>query len=81
MNCKRKPVRGRGEIRADCLYPLQTFLLRLGIGRGTLTTLRKQGLPVHILGKRRVFIDGSEAVATLRRLWGQQEDDGRETQT
>ena len=73
---KPKQSQGRGEIRADALYPIGVFLRRLGIGRHSLTALRRQGLPVHSIGQR-LFIDGSEALDTLRRLW--QQDGDRQT--
>ena len=65
---KSKPSQGRGELRADALYPIGVFLRRLGIGRHSLTALRRQGLPVRAIGTR-LFIDGSEALAMLRRQW------------
>jgi len=55
-------------VQADALYPIGVFMRRLGIGRHSLTSLRRQGLPVRSIGQR-LFVDGSEAVATLRRLW------------
>ena len=61
---------GRGPIEAHAIYPLRTFLARLGLGRHSLTALRKQGLQVRFIG-RRAFIDGAEALNTLRRLWQQ----------
>jgi hypothetical protein len=69
---RTKRPSGRGELRADAIYPLGVFLRRLGIGRHSLTALRRQGLPVRSIGPR-LFIDGSEALATLRRLWGADE--------
>ena len=59
---------GRGPIQADALYPIATFLKRLGIGRHSLAALRRRGLPVRMIGTR-AYIDGSEALETLRRLW------------
>ena len=44
------------------------FLKRLGIGRHTLTALRRRGLPVRMIGTR-TFIDGQEAIDMLRKLW------------
>lgn len=71
----RKPKgQGRGELRADAIYPLGVFLKRLGIGRHSLTALRRQGLPVRAIGTR-LFVDGSEALATLRRIWGHGEQE------
>jgi hypothetical protein len=63
-----KSLHGRGEIRADALYPVGTFTRRLGIGRHSLTALRRQGLPVRSIGQR-LFVDGMEALAFLRNLW------------
>lgn len=67
----RKPraLHGRGEVRADSLYPVQVLLRRLGIGRNTLTSLRRRGLPVHSLGRRCTLIDGGELVRFLRAQW------------
>jgi hypothetical protein len=59
---------GRGPIEAQAIYPLSVFLQRLGIGRHSLTALRRRGLPVHAIGTR-LFIDGAEAIDTLRRIW------------
>ena len=70
----RQRTQGRGEVRADALYPVSIFLRRLGIGRHSLTSLRKQGLPCHAIGTR-LFIDGAEALSTLRRLWAEQRID------
>ncbi|MEN6407016.1 MAG: hypothetical protein ABFC77_11155 [Thermoguttaceae bacterium] len=61
-------LQGRGELRADALYPVGVFLRRLGIGRHSLTALRRQGLPVRTIGTR-LMIDGGEALAFLRRQW------------
>ena len=58
----------RGSIRADEVLPISVFLRRLGIGRNSLTALRRRGLRVHAIG-RRLFVDGAEAVAFLRSLW------------
>jgi hypothetical protein len=65
---KPKQSQGRGELRADALYPLAVFMRRLGIGRHSLTSLRRQGLPVRSIGQR-LFVDGSEALDALRRIW------------
>ena len=62
---------GRGEIATNAIYPLSTFLKRLGIGRSTLIMLRKRGFPVHFIG-RRIFIDGQEAVDTFRQIFAQE---------
>ena len=50
----RKPrsLHGRGEVRSDSIYPVQVLIRRLGIGRTTLTSLRRRGLEVHNLGRR-----------------------------
>ena len=65
---KLTSLHSRGEIRADAVYPMGVFMRRLGIGRHSLAALRRQGLPVRLIG-RRAFIDGTEALACLRRLW------------
>lgn len=52
---------------------------RLGIGRHSLTALRRQGLPVRMIGTR-AFVDGSEALETLRRLWGGEQNQQPEGQ-
>jgi len=65
---------GRGPIEADAVYPLSVFLKRLGIGRSSLTALRRRGLQIHLIG-RRLFIDGGEAVAFLRNLWEGEADE------
>lgn len=62
---------GRGEIVTNAIYPLSTFLKRLGIGRSTLIMLRKRGLPTHCIG-RRIFIDGREAVVAFRQIFAQE---------
>lgn len=61
----------KGHIDAHSVYPLQTFMLRLGIGRHSLTALRRRGLPVRRIGTR-AFVDGKEALETLRRVWGEE---------
>ena len=66
----RSFTQGRGPIAADEIYPLSVFLKRLGVGRHSLTALRRQGLPLRPIGTR-LFIDGSEALDTLRRIWKQ----------
>jgi hypothetical protein len=58
----------RGPIEEHAVYPLATFLKRLGIGRHSLTAMRKRGLPVRSIG-RRTFIDGAEALEFLRAMW------------
>ena len=68
-----KPLQGRGEIRADALYPISTLMRKLGIARNTLTSLRRQGLKVHFLGRRCGLIDGAELIQFLRTQWQQQE--------
>jgi hypothetical protein len=68
----RPQSHGRGPIEADALYPLSVFLRRLGIGRHSLTALRRRGLPLRSIGQR-LFIDGREALDMLRRLWEQDE--------
>jgi hypothetical protein len=67
-------TQGRGELRADAIYPLAVFLKRQGIGRSTFISLRKRGLPVHNLDRdgRRVFLDGAEVIAFFRKLWAEQ---------
>jgi hypothetical protein len=65
---KPKHSQGRGELRADALYPVAVFMRRLGIGRHSLTALRRQGLPIRNIGQR-CYIDGSEALTALRRIW------------
>jgi hypothetical protein len=64
-----KPVQGRGEIRADALYPLGLLIRRLGISRNTITSLRRRGLPVHFLGRRCGLVNGGEMIAFLRNQW------------
>ena len=64
-----KPLQGRGEIRADALYPLGVVMRRLGISRNTLTSLRGRGLPVHFVGRRCGMVDGAELIAFLRNQW------------
>jgi hypothetical protein len=71
---------GRGEIASNALYPLSTFLKRLGIGRSSLGMLRKQGLPVHFIG-RRIYIDGQEAIETLRQIWANDATDKDQGET
>jgi hypothetical protein len=63
---------GRGAIEAAAFYPIAVFMRRLGIGRHSFTALRRQGLPVRPIGTR-LFIDGEEALAFLRRLWREQD--------
>jgi len=69
----RPPSSGRGPIQADALYPVNTFMKRLGIGRHSVSALRRRGLRVRMIGTR-AFVDGSEALETLRRLWGEDEN-------
>ncbi len=76
-----KPVQGRGEIRADALYPLGVLMRKLGIARNTLTSLRRQGLKVRFLGRRCGLIDGAELIAFLRNQWANEAEasDGAES--
>ena len=60
---------GRGEIRADALYPLGVLMRKLGIARNTLASLRRQGLKVHFVGRRCGLVDGAELIAFLREQW------------
>jgi hypothetical protein len=71
-----RPLQGRGEIAADRVYPLGVLMRRLGVGRNTLTSLRRQGLKVHFLGRRCGLIDGAELIQFLRTQWQQE---GNET--
>ena len=64
-----KPVQGRGEIRSDALYPLGVLMRKLGIARNTLTSLRRQGLPVRFINRRSAVVDGAELIAFLRDQW------------
>jgi len=65
-SCHRRIA--RGPIEAHAIYPVSVFVNRLGIGRVSLTALRKQGLELHPIG-RRLFVDGGEAITFLRGLW------------
>jgi hypothetical protein len=67
----KRPTRspGIGPIDERSVYPLTVFTKRLGLCRHSLMALRRQGLPVRIIGERRLFIDGKEAVDFLRRQW------------
>lgn len=73
---KPNPLHGRGEVRADSLYPLSVLCRRLGIGRNTLTSMRRRGLPVRSLGRRCALIDGGELLAFLRGEWQANPDQG-----
>ncbi len=42
---------------------------KLGIGRNTLTSLRRRGLKVHFVGRRCGLVDGGELIAFLRAQW------------
>jgi hypothetical protein len=66
----RKPKRpqGRGELRADSIYTIGGFMTTSRLGRHSLASLRKLGLPTRTIGQR-VFIDGQEALNFLRRHW------------
>ena len=68
----RKLADGRGPIESNAIYPVHTFLKRLGIGRHSLAALRRKGLRVRPIGQR-LFVDGSEALELLRRLWREQD--------
>ena len=67
-----RPPQGRGEIRADALYPLGVLMRKLGIARNTLSSLRKRGLKVHFVGRRCGLIDGAELIQFLRNQWQQE---------
>lgn len=81
---KPRPLSGRGEIRAEAVYPAGVFMQRLGIGRATLTSIRRRGLPIHSLGRRCAMIFGWEFIQFLRaeaesdRSTDDQTDGGRE---
>ena len=47
-----KSPQGRGEIRADALYPIAVLLRRLGISRNSLASMRRRGMPVRFIGRR-----------------------------
>jgi len=64
-----KPLQGRGEIRADALYPIAVLLRRLGISRNSLSSMRRRGLPVRFIGRRCGLIDGRELIDFLRAEW------------
>ena len=72
MSRGTEPITNRGSIEAGALYPVAVFLKRLGIGRHSLTALRQRGLRVRMIGTR-AFVDGQEALATLRRLWDEED--------
>jgi hypothetical protein len=76
-----KPVQGRGEIRADALYPLGVLMRKLGISRNTLTSLRRQGLPVHFVGRRCGMVDGAELIAFLRNQWKNEAESSNEVES
>ena len=63
---KPSPLHGRGEIRADAVYPVTVLMKRLGIARNTLTSLRRRGLPVHCIGRRCALVFGWELLGFLR---------------
>lgn len=65
----RKPsqLHGRGEVRAEAVYPVTVLMRRLGVGRNTLTSLRKQGLPIRSLGRRCAIVYGWEFLEFLKR--------------
>lgn len=67
-----KQSQGRGEIRADALYPVATFMRRLGIGRHSLAALRRRGLKLRSIGQR-LYVDGQEAIDFLRADWRRDE--------
>jgi len=69
---QRPTITGRGPVEAEALYPLNSFMRRLGIGRHSLTAMRRKGLPVRLIGTR-MFIDGREALDFLRRYWADEE--------
>lgn len=68
LRVHRRLKDGRDAIEAEAIYPLAVFLRRLGIGRHSLTALRRRGLPVHAIGTR-LFVDGREVIDTLRKIW------------
>ncbi len=61
-----------GLIEADAVYTIRSFMMRLGIGRHSLAALRRKGLRVRPIGQR-LFVDGSEALELLRRVWREQD--------
>jgi hypothetical protein len=63
---KSAQLHGRGEIRSDAIYPIIVVMRRLGIGRSTLTTMRRQGLSVRQLGRRCTYVFGSELIEFLK---------------
>ena len=71
---KPAPLRGRGEIRADAVYPISVLMNRLGIARNSLTSMRRRGLPVHHVGRRCAVVDGTEFLRFLRSEWKQEEE-------
>jgi len=69
-----KPTQGRGEIRGDCLYPISVLLRKLGISRNTLTSMRRRGLPCHLVTAKCGLIDGREFIEFLRAEWQRQSE-------
>ena len=72
----RRLQQGRGEIRADALYPIRTLLKRLGVSRNTLTSLQRRGLKVHFLTRKSGLIDGRELIEFLRAEWQRESESG-----
>jgi hypothetical protein len=71
-----KPLTGpRGEIRADALYPVSVLLKKLGVGRNTLSSLRRRGLKVHHLSGKSTLVDGFELIEFLRKEWAKEEQE------
>jgi hypothetical protein len=60
------PLHGRGEVRADSIYPVSVLCRRLGICRNSLQSMRRRGLPVHSLGRRCSYVFGCELLDFLR---------------
>ena len=60
---------GHGEIRADTLYALPTFMLKSGLGQAAMRTARRNGLRVRRIGRRAYVLgQGRHRVLQGRRL-------------
>jgi hypothetical protein len=74
-----KPVPGRDAIYGDALYPVTVLLRKLGLSRGTLSSMRRRGLPIRHVNRRCAVVLGSELIQFLRKEWTGEAEAGGET--
>jgi len=70
---KTMPALELGEIRADSLYPLPTFMRLSGLNSWALRELRRRGMPI-LKARKRKFVSGKSFIEWLVNYNAEHED-------